>query len=99
MKKFPHFEFNPEPSQLNTSRPDAGAAGQMQQVAAAEPQYNNLTIDDMRGNPLHERIDKIDKIGKAQKALYDAGQKVSKSKFVRSLNRQMQHPTIKNSKK
>lgn len=94
MKKLPHLEFNPAPSRLNTSTAQNGAASQMQQQPAAEPQYNNLKIEDMRGNPLFERIDKIDKIGKAQKALADAGQKVSKSKFVRNLNRKMQHPAI-----
>lgn len=90
-----HEEISHLPSQLNTSTTDKGAAVQMANQLANEPQYNNETIENMRNNPLHERIDKIDKIGKAQKKLAESAEVLSKSKFVREANRKLNHPSKK----
>lgn len=90
IKKIPHQEINTIPSNLNTSSP-TGVASMLANQAAKEPQYNGLTIDDMRGNPLFDRVAEIDKIGLAQKKLAETGEILSKSKFVREANRRMQH--------
>lgn len=88
-----HIERSVLPSNLNTSTTEKGAAAQMAQQLENEPHFNNETIENMRNNPLHERIDKIDKIGKAQKKLAEVGDVVSKSKFVREANRKLNHPS------
>lgn len=86
MFKFPHLEINKIPSALNTSQ-QTGVAAQLAQAAAEPPQYDNVTIQQMRGNPLYERGDTIDQIGKAQKALADAAKIVkSRSKLIRAFN-------------
>ena len=86
MFKMPHLEINCIPSQLNTSQP-TGVASQLAQAAETPPQYDNVTIGQMRGNPMYERGDVIDKVGKAQKALADAAKIVkSRSKYIRALN-------------
>lgn len=86
MNKIPHLEINCIPSQLNTSKP-TGVASQLASVAENAPQFDGITIDQMRGNPLYERGDAIDKIGRAQKALADAAKIVkSRSRYIRGLN-------------
>ena len=86
MFKIPHLEINCIPSQLNTSAP-TGVAAQLAQAAANPPEYDNVTIGQMRGNPMYEQGDVIDKVGKAQKALADAAKIVkSRSKLIRSFN-------------
>lgn len=92
MYKPTHTEFNYCPSQLNTSSNKQGAAQQLANSLENKPNYNNETIENMRDNPLHARVDDIDKIGFAQKKLAEIGTKVSKSKFVREANRKMNHP-------
>lgn len=91
----PYLEINKIPSNLNTSKP-TGVASQLAQVAENAPQYDGITIDQMRGNPLYGRGDEIDKIGLAQKALADAAKIVkSRSRFIRGLNdaaQKMQKP-------
>lgn len=100
MYKIPHIEVNCIPSQLNTSKP-TGVAANLAAVAENPPQYDGITIDQMRGNPLYERLDAIDKIGLAQKHLADAAKIVkSRSRFIRGLNdaaQKLQKPTSKNS--
>lgn len=96
----PHLEINCIPSQLNTSKP-SGVASQLAQVAENPPQYDGVTIEQMRGNPLYDRGDAIDKIGKAQRALADAAKIVSQPKrarYIRALNdaaQKAQKPTSK----
>lgn len=86
MKKIPHLEVNCIPSQLNTSAP-SGVAAQLASVAENKPSYDNVTIDQMRGNPLYQRIDTIDKIGLAQKQIIESAHKVkSKSGMIRAFN-------------
>lgn len=95
MNKIPKLEINCIPSQLNTSKP-TGVASQLANVAAQEPHYDGVTIDQMRGNVIYGRGDEIDKIGLAQKALADAAHIVkSRSKYIRGLNdmaQKMQKP-------
>lgn len=80
------MEVNVIPSALNTSAP-TGVASQLAAAAENAPQFDGVTIEQMRGNVLYERGDKIDKIGRAQKALTDAAHIVkSKSKMIRGLN-------------
>lgn len=103
MFKLPHLEVNCIPSQLNTSKP-TGVAAQLASVAENQPQYDGVTIEQMRGNPLYAHGDTIDKIGKAQKALADAAAIVSqpkRSKYIRALNdaaQKYQKPPIKSPK-
>lgn len=86
MNKIPHLEINCIPSQLNTSAP-TGVAAQLAAAAQTPPQYDGVSIEQMRGNPLFDRIDKIDKIGRAQKTLADNAKIVkSRSRFIRDLN-------------
>lgn len=86
MYKIPHMEVNVIPSALNTSQP-TGVASQLAQVAENAPQYDGITIEQMRGNPLYERGDVIDKIGKAQRAIADAAKVVKgRAKYIRALN-------------
>lgn len=88
MFKMPYLEINCISSQLNTSKP-SGVASQLASVAENEPQFDGVTIDQMRGNPLYERGDVIDKIGRAQKALADAAKVVvqpKRAKMIRALN-------------
>lgn len=88
-----HIETSTAPSQLNTSTNQQGAAAQLANQLQSEPHYNGETIENMRNNPIHEKIDKIDKIGKAQKKLAETGNILSKSKFVREANRKLSHPS------
>lgn len=86
MNKIPHLEINCIPSQLNTSAP-TGVASQLANVAENAPQYDNVTIEQMRGNPLYDRGDVIDKCGLAQKRLVDATEIVtSRAKTIRAYN-------------
>ena len=86
MKKLPYLEVNCIPSQLNTSAP-TGVAAQLASVAENQPIFDNVTIEQMRGNPLYERCDTIDKIGLAQKQIIDSAKKVkSKSGMIRAFN-------------
>lgn len=99
MFKIPHLEINVIPSSLNTSQP-TGVSSQLAQVADNPPQFDGVTIEQMRGNPTYERGDVIDKIGKAQKAIADAAKIVkSRGKYIRALNDaavKIQKPTSKN---
>lgn len=86
MEKPPYLEINCIPSQLNTSKP-TGVASNLAAVAENAPQYDGVTIEQMRGNCLYERGDKIDKVGRAQKAMADAAIIVkSRSRMIRGLN-------------
>lgn len=86
MNKIPKLEINCIPSQLNTS-PITGVASQLANVAAQEPHYDGVTIGDMRGNPLYQRIDDIDKVGLAQQALVNTTKTIkSNSKRIRAFN-------------
>ena len=86
MNKLPHLEINCIPSQLNTSQP-TGVAAQMASMANNPPQYDGMTIEQMRGNPLFERCDDIDKVGLAQKAIVENAKVIkSRSKYIRALN-------------
>lgn len=64
----PKLEINSIPSQLNTEQP-SGVATQLANVAADPPYHDGVTIQMMRNNPLYERIDDIDKRGRAIEAL------------------------------
>lgn len=93
MKKIPYQEVNVIPSKLNTSAV-TGVASQLASAAENAPQYDGVTIDQMRGNPLYDRGDTIDKIGKAQKKIADAAHVLSqpkRAKMIRSLNDAAQH--------
>lgn len=86
MNKIPHLEINCIPSQLNTSKP-TGVAAQLANAAQSEPQYDGVTIEQMRGNPLYDRIDNIDKVGLAQKQLMKSVDTIkSRSRYIRALN-------------
>lgn len=86
MNKIPKLEINCIPSQLNTSQP-TGVASQLANVAANEPHYDGVTIGLMKGNPLYDRLDDIDKVGLAQKQLVQTAKIIkSKSKYIRALN-------------
>lgn len=93
--KIPHMEINSQPSMLNTATGSDGVPAALQRTLDKEPQYDGIKIEDMRDNPLYTKHDNIDKIGLAQKKIADAAEVVSKSKFVRELNRKMQHPNKK----
>lgn len=99
MNKIPHLEINCIPSQLNTSQ-TTGVASQLASAAENAPAYDGVTIEQMRGNPIYGRGDKIDKIGAAQRAVVEATKKVqSKSKYIRALNDAVlkaQKPSSKN---
>lgn len=64
----PKIEINSIPSQLNPEKP-SGVASQLANVAADPPHYDGVSIAMMRNNPLYERIDDIDKRGRAIEAL------------------------------
>lgn len=86
MNKMPHLEVNCIPSQLNTSAP-TGVASQLAQVAEHQPNFDGVTIEQMRNNPIFDRGDTIDKVGKVQKTIADRAKIVkSKSKMIRGLN-------------
>lgn len=86
MNKMPHLDVNCIPSQLNTS-PATGVASQLSSVAENAPKYDGFTIENMRNNPIFDRGDKIDKVGKVQKTIADRAKIVkSKSKMIRGLN-------------
>lgn len=86
MNNIPHLESNYLPSQLNTSK-SSGVVSQLSNVSESKPSYDCVTIDDMRGNPLYQKMDDIDKVGVAQKSILEAASKVkSKTKFIRALN-------------
>lgn len=89
MYRPPRFmEMNNAPSRLNTSTA-TGAVSQLANQLNNPPQYDGVTIDDMRGNPLYSQADGIDKIGLAQNKIAEAAKAVSKSKFVRQLNKEL----------
>lgn len=86
MKKIPHLEINCIPSQLNTSTP-TGVAAQLASVAENVPNYDNITLAQMKNNPLYQRLDDIDKAGLAKKAIADSAKIVkSRAKLIRSFN-------------
>lgn len=86
MNKIPHLEVNCIPSQLNTSAP-TGVASQLASVAQDAPKFDGITIEQMRNNPIFDKGDKIDKVGKVQKTIADRAKIVkSKSKMIRGLN-------------
>lgn len=86
MNKLPHLEVNCIPSQLNTSQP-TGVASQLANLAQNPPHMDGVTIENMRNNPIYDRGDTIDKVGKVQKTIADRAKIVkSKSKMIRGLN-------------
>lgn len=86
MNKIPHLEINCIPSKLNTSAP-TGVASQLASVAENAPQYDNVTIGQMRNNPLYQRIDDIDKIGLAKQQMMQTAKTVkSNMKKIRAVN-------------
>ena len=86
MDKIPKIEINCIPSQLNTSAP-TGVASQLAQVAQNEPRFDNVTIEQMRGNPIYQRGDKIDTVGQGQKTIVDNANIIkSRSSKIRALN-------------
>lgn len=95
MYKPPKFmEMNASPERLNTSAP-SGAVSQLANQLKDPPQFDGVTLEQMQGNPLYrQNVDKIDKVGLAQQEITKAAKAVSKSKFVRQLNKQMQHDNI-----
>lgn len=88
-----HIEKNYSPSQLNTNNDKSGVAQALQSSQKDEPHYDGATLEDMRGNPLYNKVDDIDKIGFAQKKLAENGEILNKSKFIREVNRKMNHPS------
>lgn len=94
----PHIEVNCIPSQLNTSEP-TGVASQLAQVAEQSRNFDGVTIEQMRGNPIYDRGDKIDKVGRVQKTLADNAKIVkSRGKYIRGLNEaavRLQKPSAK----
>lgn len=87
---------NPLPSRLNLNPSNVGVVSQLQNSLQSEPHFDGVKIEDMRGNPLYDRLSKIDKIGLAQNELAKRAEVVSKSKYVRQLNRQMSKQKIPN---
>lgn len=88
MFKLPYQEINCIPSQLNTSAP-TGVASQLASAAQSQPEYDGITIEQMRGNPVYGRGDAIDKVGIAQKLIADAAKVLSqpkRAKMIRALN-------------
>lgn len=80
------MEVNVIPSALNTSTP-TGVASQLAAAAEHQPQFDGVTIEQMRGNCLYDRGDKIDKVGIAQKTIAQNAKIVkSQSKMIRGLN-------------
>ena len=79
-------EVNPSPSLLNTSK-QTGAASALTGVLNSQPNFDGVTIDDMRGNPLYSHCDDIDKVGIVQKkAIENYGKVKSKEKVCRKFN-------------
>lgn len=86
MNKLPRSEVNIIPSALNTSQP-TGVASNLASIAECQPHYDGVCIEQMKGNPLYDRIDDIDKVGIAQKRITENAKIVkSKSKMIRGLN-------------
>lgn len=82
----PKIEINCIPSQLNTSQ-TTGVASQLANVAENPPHYDGVTLEQMKGNPLYQRIDDIDKVGLAQQQLTKTANTIkSRSKYIRALN-------------
>lgn len=95
-------EVSYEPERLNLSSDKQGAAAALSQVQEKKPVFDNVSIEMMRDNPLYSKLDDIDKVGVAQQKVMESAKIVEKSKFVRQLNRKMNHgkiPTSNNLKK
>lgn len=91
MTKIPHLEVNCIPSQLNTSK-QTGVASQLAAAIEDPSLFSGVTIEQMRGNPLFERGDVIDKRGKAQKGLVEATKTIkTNAKRIRALEAAAQH--------
>lgn len=81
-----HLEINTLPSQLNTSAP-TGAVSQMASLAENKPNYDGVTLEQMRENPLYQHYDDIDKFGIAQKKIVENAKTIkSNAKKIRALN-------------
>lgn len=88
MRKMPYLEINCIPSQLNTSKP-TGVASQLASAAQTAPEYDGITIEQMKGNPVYGRGDAIDKVGMAQKLIADAAHVLAqpkRAKMIRAFN-------------
>lgn len=88
MNKIPHLEINCIPSQLNTSKP-TGVASQLASAAESKPEFDGITIEQMKGNPVYGRGDAIDKVGMAQQLIADAAKVLSqpkRAKLIRAFN-------------
>lgn len=99
MDKMPKIEINSIPSQLNTEQP-SGVASQLANVAADPPHYDGVTIQMMKGNPLYERIDDIDKRGRAIEALEMTAKTVhsnrGKIRKFNEISQKLQKPSARN---
>lgn len=86
MTKLPYSEVSGEPAATSSSS-NTGAASQLATQLASTPQYDGVTIEQMVGNPLYDRIPTIDKIGQAQKRIAESAKILeSKPKLLRGLN-------------
>lgn len=86
----PNHERTTLPSQLNTE-PSKGVASHLASVSEQKPNYDGVTIEQMRGNPLYSQADDLDKIAVAQKQITENAKVLkSKGRFIRALNDQAQ---------
>lgn len=83
-------EFSPLPS-LTTTHTNEGVQSRMLVDESKPPTYNNATIEEMRGNPLFDRVDQIDRKGMVERKLEEYVADYNKSDFRRAYYSQLQH--------
>lgn len=68
-----------------------GVSSRLSVDESKPPTYNGATIETMRGNPIYDRVDQIDRKGLVEKALEKHMAEYAKSDFKRSFYHALQH--------
>lgn len=75
---------------LTTTHTNEGVQSRMSVDESKPPTYNNATIDDMRGNPLYDRVDQMDRKALVERALEKHVNEYAKSDFRRAFYHSLQ---------
>lgn len=88
--------YKPIPSEgsslpsMFTQHTSDGVSSRLSVDESKAPTYNGATIETMRGNPIYDRVDQIDRKGLVEKALEKHMKEYEKSDFRRSFYKALQ---------
>lgn len=89
MIKPPSSEVNIEPSQVSI-HPISGVQAQLDAASKQPPQFNGITLDDMRGSDMYGPHDRLDRVAVAQREYNKATKALGESEIGRNYSKLLQ---------